>query len=148
MRKMVCWPHLSELHHKDRLTENQSYQSNLKGDWEGRAHFSSSQRGSAQARGNHCKLNFWPSWRKAKAVSGRGLTMEEVTDPGSKRSPPGTHRKKFVPREQCPAPCPTSYYLETSTSSLPLSVGKARAFNPWSELLDVGQPDNTGKEEI
>lgn len=96
MREMVCWPHFSELHLSERLTENQFYPRNLKGDWKGRAHFSSSQKykALAQTRGNHCKLNFWPWWRKAKAVCGRDLTVKEVTDLGSNRSCPGKEQEK------------------------------------------------------
>lgn len=48
MRETVCWPRSSELYHSERLTENQFYPRNLKGDWKGRAHFGSSQKYKAR----------------------------------------------------------------------------------------------------
>ena len=107
MREPVCWPRSSDLYHSVRDSQRTNCIQGIGKEKGGALWQQPEMQGErAQARGNHCKLSFWLWWRKAKVVGGRGLTMEEVTDPGANGSPPGTHRKKIISGEPCS--CPSS----------------------------------------
>lgn len=77
--------------------------------------------------------------------------MEEVTDPGSNGSPPGTHRKKIYLTRAMLLPLVIAWrrplLLHPLVSQLFSLKKEFRDFNPQSAILDVGSPDNTGEEK-